>query len=255
MLLFLGGFAAGAAISAAAGVWALRRRTRMLGRFFSFAAHEINSPVTAINMTILNLCSGVFGKVDDDQLKWMEMMKEQVGRLNGMVGELRDTIHLQLRRDLLTHIEDVPAEEVIHAGLASVRTGFAQAGVAIELVLPKDLPPVRVDRERAIRTLTSLLFHARKFRAGEALKLNAVSREGMVDLRLEYRGPRLSPEDVRDSLEVFYPARQRRDHVLSATGLGLGVLKALIERQGGRLAFEVKDTLSTLTLSLPAAPR
>ncbi|MEK7859187.1 MAG: HAMP domain-containing sensor histidine kinase [Elusimicrobiota bacterium] len=255
MLVFLGGFAAGAAVSAAVSIWIFRRRTQMMGRFFSFAAHEINSPITAINMTILNLCGGVFGKVGDEHLKWMEMMREQVGRLNGMVGELRDMIHLQLRRDLITHIEDVPAEDVIHAALGGVRTGFAQAGVAVELELAEGLPNVRVDRDRAIRTLTSLLFHCRKFRSGGDLKVSALPRAGMVVVSLEYRGPRLSAAEVRDSLDVFYPALQRQDHVLSATGLGLGVLKTLIELQGGRLTFEVRDGLTSLALFLPEVPR
>ena len=97
-------FCAGAAVGAlatAAAAWAyVRRLTGRLGRFFSLAMHEINTPVTAINMTALNLLAEVFGPLPDSLKPWLEMTREQVARLSALVATARDFVHMELHDDL-----------------------------------------------------------------------------------------------------------------------------------------------------------
>lgn len=249
---FLAGLALGTGVTAVIGWFVLRRRTEKLGRFFSFAAHEFNTPITAVNMTIINLLSGVFGEVPEEQVRWVEMMREQVNRLNGMVGELRDLIHIQLSKDLLMSIEEVEVVELVQDALALVRRGMIQASIDVQVVLDDTVPKVQVDRDRAVRTLTSMIFHARKFRSSGGVRLETHRRGDHALIHLLYQGPVLSAEVVRASLEVFYPAQKRKDLVLGATGLGLGVLRAVARRQGGDLDFNVgADGRSVISLVLP----
>lgn len=253
MTAFLAGLALGAAGAAAlAGVF-LRRRLEKLGRFLSFVAHEINTPITAVNMTVINLLSGVFGEVPKDQLRWVEMMGEQVNRLNGMVGELRDLIHVQLSKDLTLSIEEADVAELVQDCLARVRHGMLQASIEVTVRLDESLPKVHLDRDRVVRTLTSMVFHARKFRSsgGIALETHRGPGEAVV-IHLRYQGPVMAAEEVRRSLEVFYPAQKRTDLLLGATGLGLGVLRLIARRQGGDVNFRVEpDGRSAISLVLP----
>ncbi|MBI5241605.1 MAG: HAMP domain-containing histidine kinase [Elusimicrobia bacterium] len=254
-LAFLGGLAAGAAATAGVGLWWDRVRHRKMGRFFSHAAHEINTPITAINITTMNFLSGVFGDMAPDQVKWMDMMCEQVGRLNGMVGELRDLIHLMLSRDLSLQTESVVSADLVEEALSAVRRrpNTTQADVSAEL--PPELPRVRVDRNRTVRTLTSLVFHARKFRASGDLRLTGQLRGDRVALCLDYAGHPMPPGEVRRSLELLYPA-SRAGHTLNAVGLGLGVLRSIARCQNGDLDMTVAaDGRTRLTLSLPVSPR
>ena len=251
---FLAGLALGAAAAAAGMLWDERRRARRLGRFLSHAAHEINTPITVINITVLNTLSGVFGELPPEQVKWIELMREQVGRLNGMVGELRDLVHLVLRRDLVLHAESAVPGDLAAAALTMVQRSAAQSETEVKADLPAGLPRVRVDRDRTIRTLTSLFFHARKFRSTGDIRLSGESRDGRVLLRLEYQGRPMSPDAARRSLELMYPAFQDRQHTLSAVGLGLGMLRALARIQGGDLDLAVgPDGRSALTLALALA--
>jgi len=249
-LAFLGGAALGAGAVAAAWLAWERRRSRRLGRFFSHAAHEINTPITAINITTLNFLSGVFGELGPDQAKWMDMMREQVVRLNGMVGELRDLIHLMLSRDLVLHTESAVPADLVEEALAAVRRDASSAQAEVAADLPPGLPRVRVDRGRTVRTLTSLVFHARKFRASGDLRCTGEDRGGSVVLRLEYAGHFIPAEEVRRSLELLYPASQA-GHTLNVVGLGLGVLRAIAHHQDGDLDMQVApDGKTTLSLAL-----
>lgn len=243
----------GAAITAVIGWWKLRQRTKMLGRFFSFAAHELNTPITAVNMTIINLLSGVFGEVPQEQVRWVEMMREQVVRLNGMVGEMRDLIHMQIHGDLRLAVEDAEVAELMQEAAGNVKRGMMQASIDVKTVVDDGLPTVTVDRERAVRTLTSMLFHARKFRSGGPIELAARAGAGRASIEVTYIGPELSPDEAQRSLELFYPARKRRDLVLGATGLGLGILRQIMRRQGGDMELKLGAAGSTtLALTLPA---
>jgi signal transduction histidine kinase len=246
------GLLLGAAGGAAAATWAMGRRRKILGRFVSFAAHEINTPITAVNMTVLNLLSGVFGTLPAEQQPWVEMMREQIGRLNAIIGELRDLIHLELNKELLLRTETLSVSELAEAAAAGVRDGLAQAKVPLKVsAIPPDLW-VAGDPDRTARTLTSLLFHARKFRAGGPIRLEVSARLPSVEFVVGFEGPILPPGEAERSLGMFYPALSLKQ-TLTATGIGLGVLRALLRLQGGELALRVEGRAHRLVMTLPAA--
>ena len=249
---FLAGAAAGGAISGVIAWRLTSERAARYGRLFSFAMHEINTPVTAVNMTIINLLSGVFGDVHPDQVKWIEMTRDQVGRLNSLVGELRDLVHMELHLDLRAAVESAEPAEIIEEGLTTLRRGFAHAGIELRVEVEEGLPPVRTDRDRAVRTLSSLLFHARKFRLGGPVVLRAFKDGASVACVIEYAGQNISPDEVRRSLELFYPAHKRPDQILAATGLDLGLPRAVMRRVGGDVDLSVDGKGGArLTVRLP----
>jgi two-component system cell cycle sensor histidine kinase PleC len=250
--MFFCGLLLGAAAAWAVGAALERRRRQRLGRFLSHAAHEINTPITAINITVLNLLSGVFGPIPPDQLKWIEMMREQLGRLNGMVGDLRDFIHLSLNRDLLIRSDSVDPREIITEAVALAKRGSDRSDIVADV--PAALPQVCADRDRMVRILSGLLFHARKFRASGDLRLSAQPAPGAVLVRVSYLGQAIPASEVACSLELLYPSYLRKGHTLNSVGLGLGVHRALVQKQGADLSFQVApDGDSTLTLRLAEA--
>jgi signal transduction histidine kinase len=251
---FAAGLLAGAAAAAAAAWLLLRSRAALYGRLFSFAMHELNTPVTAVNMTVMNLLEGVFGELPAAQRPWVEMTREQVGRLNALVGEIRDLVHMELHKEIRLNVVDAAPQELVEEAVAALRQGFTLAGVELAIDVPAALPDVRADSDRAARSLTSLLFHARKFRKGGPVALTAAARGGRVDFTVAYDGPVLSAAEAQASLELFYPARPRKDHQLAATGLGLGLVSAIMAKTDGRLSFEVDGGgKARLVLSLPEA--
>lgn len=247
---FCAGAAAGAALAGLAASRLVEERRQRYGRLFSFAMHELNTPVTAVNMTIINLLSGVFGDVPPDQLKWIELTRDQVGRMNALVGEIRDLVHMELHKELHLNVEAAEPARIVEDALASLRRGFAYANVELKVDVAPELPKVRTDADRASRSLASLLFHARKFRLSGPVSLRAIARGPKVDFEVEYTGKKLSNEETRASLEVFYPALKRQDQQLAATGLGLGLARAVMRRVGGDLDFTVDAAgVSRLTLT------
>lgn len=249
-------FLAGAVLGAAAAVYAARRVTAghaaRYGRLFSFAMHELNTPVTAVNMTIINLLSGVFGDVPPGQLKWLEMTRDQIGRMNALVGEIRDLVHMEMHRDLRLNVGAAAPAQIVEDSLVAMRRGFDYAGIELRVETGEALPEVHTDADRASRSLSSLLFHARKFRVSGPVVVRTKRVKNGVGFEIEYVGPKFTPDEAEASLDVFYPARERKDQQLAATGLGLGLIRAVNLRLGGDLEFSVDEKgLSRLLLLAP----
>ncbi|MDE2509859.1 MAG: HAMP domain-containing histidine kinase, partial [Elusimicrobia bacterium] len=142
--------------------------------------------------------------------------------------------------------------EIAEEALASLRRGFAYANIELSVDVPEGLPPVRTDPDRAARCLSSALFHARKFRVSGPVRLRAEVRGAAAAFEIEYVGKPLTAAQTEESLEVFYPARKRADQQLAATGLGLGLVRAVMRRLDGDLTFAVDAKgLSRLTLTAP----
>lgn len=255
MIRFLEGFAAGGLLCGSLAFWLFWRARRAFGRLLAFGIHEINSPITAVNMMILNFRSGVFGELQESQKEWMELMREQTGRLNGMMGELRDLVGLELDGEFDVSCEEMELPPAIETALLSIRTGAARSKVGIRVELEPALPKVRADGDRLARTIVGVLYHARKFRISGDIRVKAGASEPgrPLELRVEYAGPKLSGAEARRALALFYPAR-RRDRLLSATGFGLGMARIVMRRQGGDLRFNVDaDGRSHLLLEIPLA--
>jgi two-component system, sensor histidine kinase ChiS len=254
MIGFLVGLAIGAGLGLAWGWRALRKREELVGSLLAFAVHEVNTPVTAINMTVLNFINGVFGDVPPDQRRWIDMMRTQTSRLSGICGELRDMIHFELKRDLHMSPEASSLREAYDACLESLKDGLPPSELTLEGQVPADLPQVMADVDRLPRTIMSLIFHARKFRASGPVAVSARENGTGVIFQLEYLGTGITPEEAAKSLDLFYPARRRKDQMLSSVGLGLGTVRRLVGMWGGDLAYAVEPGgKSTIALTLPKA--
>lgn len=255
--VFLAGAVAGGAVVGLAARGAYRRRAALFGRLFSFAMHELNTPITAVNMTVLNLLSEVFGPLPPPLKPWIEMTREQVGRLNGLVGEVRDFVHMEMHEDLRVTRVELTVAEILDEALVSIRRGMEQAGVEFVIATAPGLPCVLTDPDRAARCLASVLFHARKFRTGGPISLTVSLAPGAaaaVVFAVSYQGARLSPAEIEASLDMYYPARLRKDQVLGATGLGLGFIRRIARLIGGELDFQATDSgQATAALSYAAA--
>lgn len=252
---FLGGLAVGAALCGLGGWLLWRRELARLGRLLSFAGHEINTPLTAVSMTALNFLSGIFGEIPPEQAKWLQMLRAQSSRMGSIVGELRDLIHHHMRRDLVIFVEEVSVPETVDAVLRAVGSSVCESGVRVKTELD-GLPPVMADPDRLFRTISSMFFHARKFRTAGDMRLKARALPGEVELALEYAGAKLSRDDVDHSLDLFYPARRRKDQMLCCVGMGLGMLRVVARLQGGDFDFGVDaDGTARLALRMPTTVR
>jgi signal transduction histidine kinase len=252
LLLAAAAFAAGWAAAA----WRARQLEKLRARYFSFVAHEFITPVTTMNMTVLNFLNGIFGEVPEGQQPWLLMLNEQIGRLDALVGDMRDLIHIELHRDLHLNREPVRFSALAGKWLGTMRSALARGGVEIRVSGLDALPELDIDPDRILRVIAAALNHARKFRLNGPITLTGSEAGRFAAISVGYDGPVVSPEALRNALDLYYAVLNPKSQVLASTGLGLGIACRLVEAHGGRMSLHVDPAgHSRISIDLPAASK
>jgi signal transduction histidine kinase len=247
--VFLTGLLLGAAAGAAAVEWSRRSRDRRREALFAFAAHELASPTTGVQLALKNLIQGLFGEVPPEQKKWLEVAHDQTAWLGGLAGDVGDLSHLELGR----HLRTSPASYDLSAAAAKAVEDAARLarrwGVALELKPSKPLPPARTDGDRINRVLWNLVTHALKFSAQkETVTVSLAETSERVEAAIDWKpvDNAAAPGELLDRFMV-----SRGGKTLRISGIGLTVAREIADRCGAELRAERRGDRDRFILSLP----
>ena len=245
--------AAGFIAGVAAG-WAWRRRRDHLReRYFSFLAHELNTQVTGLQLTVENLLSGVFGPLPDEHRKWVAAIEHRVDLLGCMIGDLRDVSHWEFGGSVRIMSEPTSLRETLERELSRLASTATRSKIALDSKLPADLPEVEVDPYRLKRVVSSILHNVLKFaETGSQVQLNARPLGKQVVFQTTYK-PAERVENPERMLDLHYSVQQKGT-ALVAVGAGLGVTARILREMGGDMEVSPGERgLMTFTCVLPQA--
>lgn len=228
---------------------------QMQKRFVADASHELKTPLTVIdaNAAVLEQSVG--------QSKWLDYIKEQTGRMSGLVNELLQLANLEEARDA-----DAPrprekydaSEAVLSAALPFESVAFEQ-GVTLETDTPDTLEAFGCRKD--LEQLTAILIDnaVKHSPAGETVQVSLASsparhgrKEGAaLELRVANAGDAIPPEALPHIFDRFYRVDESRTHRDNSYGLGLAIARGLAEKNGGSIAAASRDGRTEFTLQLP----
>lgn len=219
------------------------RRTRLLGD----VAHEMRTPLTALDGYVEGLVDGVFEPTQTN----LAAMSEELHRLHRLADDLSTLSRAEEHR-LELHEADADLAEVTRGACERLRAQFDDAGVA--LTVRADAPvPVHIDVDRITQVVTNLLGNALLATAPAGTVTVAVgSVDGLARATVSDTGVGLSAEDRERVFERFYraPTGNRRS---PGSGVGLTIARGLARAHGGDLRADSPGPGSgaTFTLILP----
>jgi signal transduction histidine kinase/CHASE1-domain containing sensor protein len=227
---------------------------RMKSEFLSHAAHELRTPMASIFGFTELLIAQEFDDATRKDL--LATIHTQTAWLVDIINELLDLARIESRRGKDFHIEAVPLAPLVREVTAAMQIDVARWPIGVDC--GDDLPPVRADAAKLRQALTNVLGNAVKYSPqGGAVDIRCgfESRDGkpFIGIRVTDHGIGMTPAQAARVGERFYRADTSGN--IPGTGLGVTIVKEIVELHGGSLAVSsTKGVGTTMTLWLPAAP-
>lgn len=226
---------------------AARQQLEQLAR----VSRELRTPLTVLSTAGDNLADAIVSG-EDELREYGHVIQRETRRLHGLV---ENVLHLARRRAGVAAREPRPVEvaTLVEDVLATARPGLEEAGFTVERSLPGH--PVEVVGERqALRSaLLNLVSNAVKHaRSGRFLRIAVAERGRQVRIEVADRGPGIG---VREAGRIFEPyVRGSRAGEVEGSGLGLAVVRDVVQAHGGRIAVEkAAEGGAAFVLYLPRA--
>jgi two-component system sensor histidine kinase KdpD len=229
---------------------AARESDRLRSVLLDSVTHEFRTPLTSIKASAETLQSDV--ELDKPARKdLLAVIDEECDRLNRLVGEAAEVAQLDSRQ-LQFRFENRQVREAINAAVANSQSALRDHELTI--IVPGDLPPVRMDLERITEVLTQLLDNATKYSPPRTpIHVTAELRGSEVLTSVADHGPGIDPMEQEMIFEKFYRGRNQR-MLIQGTGMGLPIAKAIVELHGGKIGVTSQiGSGSVFYFSLPVA--
>jgi signal transduction histidine kinase len=141
----------------------------------------------------------------------------------------------------------------IEGALAPMRNAFAKKEIELRVETQEALPPVKADRQQLHVILTQMLDNARRYTQAGSVTVRATQQGGMVRVDITDTGPGISPDEFQQLFTRFHRVEGNNSPERGG-GLGLAIVRQLVERQGGNVwAESVPDHGSIFSFTLPIA--
>ncbi|HUR89181.1 MAG TPA: ATP-binding protein [Ramlibacter sp.] len=229
----------------------LQQQDRRKDEFLATLAHELRNPLAPVrNGLALLERAGSLDATRDVR----DMMTRQVSHMVHLIDDLLDVSRITTGKVQLRP-EVVDVRSVIDAALEVSRPAIDRAGHTLAVSLPKGPLHVRVDPTRMAQVLSNLLNNAAKYTNPPGrIELTAQQDGGDAVLRVTDNGAGLEAQTIPGIFELFTQVGKDLHHSQGGLGIGLALVKKLVEMHGGGVDAESKGLGqgSTFTVRLPA---
>jgi two-component system sensor histidine kinase BaeS len=210
-------------------------------------AHELRTPLTNLK----GYLEALIDRVVPPSTETFELLQEEVERLIRLVEDILRLARADAARGSLTKME-IHLPQLLNQMVEAFRPLFREKGIQVEASLPEECRPVSGDPDKVSEVINNLLQNAWQY----------TPDQGRVWVRLEQRpeglkalfgntGGGLKEKDLPFIFERFYRGEESRSRDHGGAGIGLAIVKELVEAHGGRVGAELSDGETLFWFTLP----
>jgi PAS domain S-box-containing protein len=208
---------------------------RLLGDFLANIAHEFRTPLSALTASIELLLDQLPDLSPAELLELLNSLHLGTLGLQTLVDNLLEGASIETGR---FRVFPQPADlaEIVNQAVQVIQPLLAKYGQHLELQLPAGLPPVQADRRRIEQVLVNLLSNASKYGPADAeITLAVTLSDGQVRVATADRGPGIPVAHQPEIFRRFVHLGPGDDKARYGIGLGLSVVKAIVEAHRGQV--------------------
>jgi signal transduction histidine kinase len=205
--------------------------------FVSNVSHELRTPLALIRLYAETLELGRISSADKHQ-EYYEIIRKESERLTSLINNILDFSRIEAGKKEYS-FRETDVADLVRSTLESYRFEMEQNGFQLEQKIDNNLPPLSVDREAIARSLLNLVSNAVKYSAGRTyLGVHLYRRNENVNLEVVDHGIGIPAKEQLKIFEKFYRVGDPLVHNTKGSGLGLSLVRHIVQAHGGQVAVE-----------------
>jgi len=214
----------------------LKKMNEEKSDFMGIAAHDLKNPLTVVMGYSDRLA---MGNIDNENLvRIAAVISREASRMRDLISGLLDSSALENgAKAFQIHPHDLSS--LVGQALEHCRTNMERKQIVLLLKEPVEPLTAECDAQAVLQILDNLITNAIKFSdAGAQVSIETGSRQGSVFVTVSDRGPGISLDDQKKLFQKFTRLTARPTAGESSTGLGLSIVKRLVQGMGGKVCCE-----------------
>lgn len=223
--------------------------------FVSAVSHELRTPLTSIKGYASILLSEKLGTVPPEIKERLEKINKHSDELTHMVNDLLDIARIESGRAELK-LEAVDIRQTAHSVIELLNPQLKEKAVNVQTNIPRELSLALADKSQVSRVFINIIGNAIKFvpEHSGAINISAFESADAIQVNIADNGIGMSEHDVEHIFDEFYRVDNLINQKTKGTGLGLTLVKNIIQAHKGKIWVEARPHQgSTFSFSLPKA--
>ena len=218
-------------------ITAFKQLDQMKSDFLNLVAHELRSPLVSIRQLNSVLLEGLAGPLQEKQEDFVKRTINKIDALLGLINDLLDVARLEGGR-LVRQQTAVDVGKVIEEMLALMESRAKDQRITLAYSC-QGLKPILADPRNIEEVLNNLLSNAINYSPdGGKVTVAAKGIDHMIEIKVSDEGVGIPPEEVPKIFEKFYRVKHPKTRHVTGTGLGLSLVKGIVEAYHGSIGVE-----------------
>ena len=226
----------------------------MRSGFISSVSHELRTPMTSISGFVEGMLDGTIP--EDEHKKYLEIVQAECRRLSKLVDDLLKISRLENNK-LTINKTSFDINELLRLGIIKFEKEITEKNIEISAEFEKDDTLVFADADQITQVITNILHNAVKFTfEGGKILIKTFEKDGKINVLIKNTGNGISEDKIKYIFDRFYKTDSSRSENPDGVGLGLYIVKNILNQHGEEITDESKEneyTLFTFTLSKPSS--
>lgn len=222
--------------------------------FISIVTHELRLPMTSIKGYTDLLASGMTGELTDQQKQFLDVIRRNLGRMNTLISDLSDINRIESGRMTFEN-KGFFLQDVVEDVRNSMQEAIDGRQQTLTVKMPENLMAVHADPTRINQVLANLVSNAHKYTPdGGHIAILVDQESAHIRVSIADNGYGITAEDQSKLFTQFFRAEAREVRAQPGWGLGLSIVKKIVEAQNGEITFRSEPGKgSKFTFTVPLA--
>ena len=213
--------------------------------FISLASHQLKSPVATIRESIEILQGSLKDKLNPDDKEFLDQIHKSNLQINDLVNDLLSAAQLELGTfEIILTEENIVS--IAKNAVTDLETLFKERNQVLKTNFEDNVPTLKLDRKIVSMVIQNLLTNANKYSPnGGVVELSVKRNNGNVVVECKDNGLGIPKSQQADIFKKMFRADNARSQEIEGTGLGLYIIKTLVESVGCKISFESEENKGT----------